>query len=136
MTSSEQVARLPVEQVNNVVNLMVRDVADVNESSMLGEYDRVASQRYLSVTANVEEVSMGTASRLVAKAIAAAGKPPRGVRVKMRGQLKPMDQMFRALAIGLSIAVVVILIMLTAYFESPRLALSRSAPCRACWPAS
>jgi multidrug efflux pump subunit AcrB len=41
----------------------------------------------------------------------------------MRGQLKPMDEMFRALTIGLSIAVVVILILLTAYFESSRLAL-------------
>ena len=59
MTSSEQVARLPIEQVNNVVNLMVRDVADINESSMLGEYDRVASQRYLSVTANVDRSSHG-----------------------------------------------------------------------------
>jgi multidrug efflux pump subunit AcrB len=123
MTSSDQVARLPIKQVNNVVNLMVRDVAEIKEGTMLGEYDRVASQRYLSVTANVEGVSMGAASRLVAAAIAAAGQPPRGVRVEMRGQLKPMREMFRALTIGLSIAVVVILVMLTAYFESPRLAL-------------
>jgi multidrug efflux pump subunit AcrB len=123
MTSSEQVARLPVEQVNNLVNLMVRDVASIAEGTMPGEYDRVASQRYLSVTANVEGAAMGTASGLVAKAIAAAGTPPRGVRVDMRGQLRPMRQMFRALAVGLSIAVLVILILLTAYFESPRLAL-------------
>ncbi len=123
MTSSEQVARLPINQVNSVVNLMVRDVADVVESTMPGEFDRVASQRYLSVTANVEGESMGTASRQVSQAIKAAGKPPRGVRVKMSGQLQPMHEMFRALAIGLSIAVVVILILLTAYFESPRLAI-------------
>jgi multidrug efflux pump subunit AcrB len=123
MTSSEQVARLPIEQINNLVNLMVRDVADIKEGSMPGEYDRVASQRYLSVTANVEGAAMGTASRLVDKAIAAAGTPPRGVRVDMRGQLKPMREMFRALSIGLSIAVLVILILLTGYFESPRLAL-------------
>jgi multidrug efflux pump subunit AcrB len=123
MTSSEQVARLPIEQVNNVVNLMVRDVADVKESTMPGEFDRIASQRYLSVTANVEGESMGFASRQVSQAIAAAGTLPRGVRVQMRGQLKPMDDMFKALAVGLSIAVVVILVLLTAYFESPRLAL-------------
>ncbi len=95
MTSSEQVARLPINQVNSVVNLMVRDVADVVESTMPGEFDRVASQRYLSVTANVEGESMGTASRQVAQAIKAAGKPPRGVRVKMSGQLQPMHEMFR-----------------------------------------
>ena len=123
MTSSEQVGRLPIEQVNDVVNLMVRDVADIKESTMPGEYDRVASQRYLSITANVEGEAMGTAARQVRKAVAAAGKPPRGVRVKMSGQLTPMREMFRGLTIGLSIAVVVILILLTAYFESPRLAL-------------
>ncbi len=123
MTSSEQVARLPVEQVNNVVNLMVRDVADIRESTMPGEYDRVASQRYISITANVEGEDMGSASRQVAKAVARAGKAPRGVRVMTRGQLTPMDDMFKALGIGLSIAVVVILLLLTAYFESPRLAI-------------
>ena len=42
----------------------------------------------------------------------------------MRGQVAPMHEMFSALAIGLAIAVVVILVMLTAYFESPRLALA------------
>jgi len=131
MTSSEQVERLPVTQVNNLVNLMIRDVAKVTEGTMAGEYDRIASQRYLSVTANVQGLSMGDASALVKQAIAAAGAPPRGVRVHMRGQLEPMDEMFRALTIGLSIAVVVILILLTAYFESPRLAvISVSAvPC-------
>ena len=123
MTSAEQVARLPVEQINNVVNLMVRDVADIRESTMMGEYDRVASQRYLSINANVEGEDMGSASRQVSRAIKAAGKPPRGVRVMMRGQLQPMMDMFKSLAIGLSIAVVVILLLLTAYFESPRLAL-------------
>jgi multidrug efflux pump subunit AcrB len=123
MTSSDQVERLPITRVNNLVNLMVRDVAKVTEGTMPGEYDRIASQRYLSVTANVHKVAMGHASTLVKQALAAAGAPPRGVRVSMRGQLQPMDEMFRALSIGLSIAVVVILILLTAYFESPRLAL-------------
>ena len=35
-----------------------------------------------------------------------------------------MNQMFTSLGIGLSIAVCVILVMLTAYFQSPRLALT------------
>jgi multidrug efflux pump subunit AcrB len=66
---------------------------------------------------------MGRASRQVAAAVAAAGKPPRGVQVETRGQLAPMIQMFEALGVGLTIAVFVILVLLTGYFESPRLAL-------------
>ena len=48
-----------------------------------------------------------------------------------------MQEMFKSMSIGLVIAVVTIMVMLTAYFESPRLALSRRlAPCPVCSPAS
>ena len=81
------------------------------------------SQRYLTLTANVEGEDMGRASRQVAQAIDAAGEPPRGVRVIPMGQLPPMNEMFKSLGIGLAVAVFVILVLLTAYFQSPRLAL-------------
>src|SRR6266481_8910515 len=42
----------------------------------------------------------------------------------MRGQVAPMAEMFTALGIGLALAVLVILVLLTAYFQSPRLALA------------
>ncbi len=122
MTSSNQVSTLPVTQVSGVTNLLIRDVALVREGTMPGQFDRLASQRYLSVTANVSGEDMGRASRQVSAAVAAAGEPPRGVQVFTRGQMKPMIAMFEALGIGLAIAVVVILVLLTAYFESPRLA--------------
>src|SRR5260370_21944318 len=103
MTTAGQVETLPIEKVNSVVNLMVRDVATVRQSKMPGEFDRSASQRFLSLTANVEGEDMGRASRQVAQAIAAAGTPPRGVRVIAMGQLAPMVEMFKALGIGLAV---------------------------------
>ena len=102
---------------------MIRDVATVRQGVRPGEIDRDMSQRYLTLTANVEGEDMGRASRQVAKAIAAAGEPPRGVRVEPMGQLPPMIEMFKALGIGLAVAVFVIFVLLTAYFQSPRLAL-------------
>jgi multidrug efflux pump subunit AcrB len=123
MTSSDQVETLPIERVTDSVNLMIRDVANVRDSSAMEQIDRIASQRYVSITANVEGEDMGRASRQVKAAIAAAGEPPRGVRVITRGQLPPMIEMFTGLGTGLGIAVFVILILLTAYFESPRLAI-------------
>ena len=59
--------------------------------------------------------------------------PPRGLQVDVRGQVVPMQQMFGALGgggffegmtIGLIMAVVVIFLLLTAYFQSVRLALA------------
>ena len=123
MTKASDVETLPIAPVNSLVNLMVRDVATVRQSVQAGEYDRSMSQRYLTLTANVEGEDMGRASKQVARAIDAAGEPPRGVRVIPMGQLPPMVEMFQSLGIGLGVAVFVILVLLTAYFQSPRMAL-------------
>jgi multidrug efflux pump subunit AcrB len=123
MDKPEDIETLPLESVNPLVNLMVRDVATVWKGVRPGELDRDMSQRYLTLVANVEGEDMGRASRRVANAIAAAGTPPRGVRVEPMGQLPPMIEMFQALSIGLAVAVFVIFVLLTAYFQSMRLAL-------------
>jgi multidrug efflux pump subunit AcrB len=123
MEQPEDVETLPLESVNPLVNLMIRDVAAVRKGMRPGELDRDMSQRYLTLVANVEGEDMGRASRQVQKAIDAAGAPPRGVRVEPMGQLPPMIEMFKALGVGLAVAVFVIFVLLTAYFQSPRLAL-------------
>ena len=58
-----------------------------------------------------------------ARAIAAAGEPPKGVNVDVRGQIPPMQQMLSGLGVGLALAVVVIFLLLAANFQSLRLAL-------------
>ena len=123
MEKPEDIETLPVESVNPLVNLMIRDVATVRRGIRPGEIDRDMSQRYVTLTANVEGEDMGRASDQVAQALAAAGDPPRGVRVSTMGQLPPMLEMFQSLGIGLGVAVFVIFVLLTAYFQSPRLAL-------------
>ncbi len=123
MEKPEDIETLPVESVNPLVNLMIRDVATVRRGTRPGEIDRDMSQRYVTLTANVEGEDMGRASDQVAQALAAAGDPPRGVRVSTMGQLPPMLEMFQSLGIGLGVAVFVIFVLLTAYFQSPRLAL-------------
>jgi multidrug efflux pump subunit AcrB len=123
MEKPEDVETLPVESINPLVNLMIRDVAFVRKGVRPGEIDRDMSERYVTLTANVEGEDMGRASDQVAQALEAAGEPPRGVRVETMGQLPPMLEMFQSLGIGLCVAVFVIFVLLTAYFQSPRLAL-------------
>ncbi len=125
--ANRRAAAMPDSPSNPSPPLLLRDVARVMRSDMPGEVDRYNMKRYLSLTANVEGEDLGRAIDRVERAIAAAGKPPKGVEVDMRGQVKPMRQMFTSLEIGLSVAVVVILIMLTAYFQSFRLALTAVA---------
>jgi multidrug efflux pump subunit AcrB len=123
MAKPEDLEILPLESVNPNVNLSVRDVATVRRGTRPGELDRDMSQRYLTITANVEGEDMGRAAKQVNQAVAECGEPPRGVRVEMMGQIPQMDSMFEALGVGLGAAVVVIFILLTAYFQSFRMSL-------------
>jgi len=95
---------------------------------MPGEIDRYNMKRVVSLTANIQDDDLGDVSGEVAKAITAAGDPPKGVSVDVRGQITPFNELFRGLAFGLAVAVVVIGLMLTAYFQSIRLALVAVAP--------
>ncbi len=124
MNSSTQVETVPLSRVTPGRNLMVRDVASVGSGFVPGEYDRTSMQRYLSITANIEGEDLGRAARQIDAALERAGQPPRGVHVESRGQIAPMNEMFESLVIGLLIAVAVILVLLTGYFQSPRLALA------------
>jgi multidrug efflux pump subunit AcrB len=107
--------------------LLVRDVARVMRGEMPGEVDRYNMRRYLSLTANIEGEDLGRVIDRLDAAIARAGQPPKGTEVDLRGQVRPMKQMFQSLETGLAVAVVVILIMLTGYFQAPRLALTAVA---------
>ena len=107
--------------------LLLRDVAEVRPSTMPGEVDRYNMRRLISLTANIAGEDLGRVRQKVLRALAAAGKPPEGVQVDIRGQLVPMQELFEGLGFGLLVAVVVILLLLTGYFQSVRLALTALA---------
>jgi multidrug efflux pump subunit AcrB len=120
--SVEAVRNVPVRK-DPTSQLLVRDVADVQSSTVPGEYDRYNMQRLVSLTANVRGEDLGRISDQVARAIRDLGEPPRGASVHVRGQIPPLRQMLRGLTVGLCLTVVVILLLLAAYFQSVRLAL-------------
>ncbi len=91
MDRAQQIGTLPLHKAGADSNLMIRDVATTRTGVVPGEIDRSSTQRYLSVTANVEGEDLGRASVQIDQAIAAAGEPPRGVRVSVRGQVAPDD---------------------------------------------
>ena len=74
----------------------------VGRGEMPGEIDRYNMRRYLSLTANIEGSDLGSViDQIDAVAGKRVGKPPKGVEVDLRGQVKPMRQMFLSLEIGL-----------------------------------
>jgi multidrug efflux pump subunit AcrB len=123
MKSEKDVALLRILTGEQGQPLRVRDVGKVQRGKMPGEFDRYNMRRLVSLTANIQGEDLGRVANQIKLAVQAAGEPPRGVQVDVRGQVVPMRQMFQGLALGLALAVVVIFLLLTAYFQSPRLAL-------------
>ena len=120
MHSIEDVESVPVMR-GEKPEAFVRDLARVNFGTMPGEYDRYNMQRMLSITANLAGNDLGRAATAVAQAVTAAGNPPRGVTVNIRGQVPTLRETSTSLEVGLAFAIVVILLMLIAYFQSLRL---------------
>lgn len=102
---------------------LVGDVATINDGTIIGEYDRINQQRMVTITADISGIDLGTAAARVRDALAAAGPPPRGVTVNVRGQIAPMQQTLSGLTTGLLLAIAAIFIVLGAYFQSIRVAL-------------
>jgi multidrug efflux pump subunit AcrB len=120
------VETVPVK-TNGTTPILLRDVADVKEGTMPGEVDRYNMRRLVSMTANIEDEDLGRVAGHIDRAIQAAGKLPAGVLVDVRGQVTPMREVFQGLVFGLAVAVVVIFLLLTAYFQSLRLAFAAVA---------
>lgn len=119
-----------IEDVQNVpamsherMHPLVSDVADVRYGVTPGEVDRQNMQRTVTLVANYGGLDLGHVGRMVTKALKSAGKPPRGVTTEIRGQVPVLQETLQHLLIGLALAIGVIYLMLTGYFQSPRLAL-------------
>ncbi|HJT30549.1 MAG TPA: efflux RND transporter permease subunit, partial [Pirellulales bacterium] len=130
MNSVAELETVPVGQAfqpdgahqNGRKQLLLRDVAEVNEGTMPGQYDRYNMRRQVSLLANLYGDDLGRVSQQIANAIQRAGEPPKGASVEVRGQIPTLRQMERGLMIGFAMAVVVIFLLLAANFQSWRLA--------------
>ncbi len=97
---------------------VLSDVADVKFGTTNGENDNIGNIPVISVTANLHNKNLGTASVDVRKAIAAIGKLPRGLSIEAKGQSQTLDDTLESLQNGLLVAIMVIFLMLAANFQS------------------
>ncbi|HUE04431.1 MAG TPA: efflux RND transporter permease subunit [Bryobacteraceae bacterium] len=123
MQSIAQVGGIPVMPSGSPQPLL-DDVASLKAGTMPGEIDRYNGQRVVSLTANIHGITLGQAADKLTRALDAAGAPPRGVSVRIRGEIPPLTQTISGLRTGLLLAVVVIFLLLSANFQSVRLALA------------
>jgi multidrug efflux pump subunit AcrB len=121
MTSIQDIATIPVASTTGA-DPLVDQVATVRSGTVPGELDRQNGLWMIGLSANLGRSDLGRAGRDIDDAIRHAGAAPRGVLVQVRGQVSAMRQIFGNLRIGLLLAIVVILLLLAANFQSVRLA--------------
>ncbi len=122
MNSPEQIDQIQVGKTNGNA-IFLRDVADWKKGNTIGEYDRINQQRFITITANVHKQDLGNAVADVNAAIKQLGELPAGVKVYLRGQSDVLTQTTNELSVGLLLAILVVGLMLTAYFQSFKISL-------------
>jgi multidrug efflux pump subunit AcrB len=123
MQSVESVGDVPVMEDGHG-DTRLTDVATMKSGVMPGLIERYNGQHVVSLTANIHGLTLGEGRLQLSQAISNAGAPPKGVTVNLRGEIPPLEQTLSGLRIGLLLAVLVIFLLLTANFQSLRLAFS------------
>jgi multidrug efflux pump subunit AcrB len=124
MNSTAQLEAVPISSGSNGSTHYLGEVATWKAGSVPGEYDRLNQQRYITITANIQQPDRGATYAKIRKAIADMGKLPSGARILLRGQSELLEQTLQSLQFGLIVAIVVIFLTMTIYFQSFRVALA------------
>ncbi|MEZ0007214.1 multidrug efflux pump subunit AcrB [Flavobacterium sp. 28YEA47A] len=121
MKSVHDMGEIPL--LKNSTRPVLSDVATITPSMTYGENDNLGAMPYISVTGNIHQTDLGTASKDVQKTIASLGELPRGLFIEPIGLSKVLGETMSSLQAGLLVAIVVIFLMLSANFQSFRISL-------------
>ncbi|MFC5408388.1 efflux RND transporter permease subunit [Larkinella bovis] len=121
MTSIDDIGEIPV--LPNANRPVLSDVATIKKEVTYGENDNIGAIPVLSVTANLNDMDLGTATTDVKKAIANLGELPRGLSIELRGLSQVLTETLDSLETGLLTAIIVIFLMLAANFQSFKVSL-------------
>ena len=103
---------------------ILSDVAKISIDNLPGEYDRSGPRRFVTVSANIHQKDLGAATTAVEKSIKELGTPPIGLITEMKGMSSLLIETLGSLQTGLLAAIVVILLLLSANYQSVGLAIS------------
>jgi len=116
MNSQAQVGQIPL--LKNSARPVLSDVASFTPDVTYGETDNLGAMPMLTVTANISDKDLASATKDVNAAIKRLGELPRGLTVEPIGLSTTLTDTLDSLQNGLIVAIVVIFLMLAANFQS------------------
>ena len=103
---------------------LLSDVAKIDVDTLTGEYDRSGPRRFVTVSANIYNKDLGSATAAVEKVISGMGHTDNGLVVEVKGMSSLLTETLSGLQTGLLAAIVVILLLLAANYQSFGVAIS------------
>ncbi|WP_316745976.1 efflux RND transporter permease subunit [Pedobacter gandavensis] len=116
MESLDKLRSLPLK--SGQPRPVLEDVATLEMVKLPAQVNREGPNRYVTVLANMHDADLGAASKAVADVLKKVGDAPRGVIVSSEGMMPLLEETLSGLQTGLAVAIVVIFLMLTAYYQS------------------
>ncbi len=117
----EDLKAIPVKKGSSFP--LLADIATITAKEMPAQVNRRGPNRYVSIIADVHEKDLGAANRMINEVLEKVGEPEKGVRVWKEGSTVLLEETLIGLLSGLSIAIVLIFFMMSAYYQSLRIAL-------------
>jgi multidrug efflux pump subunit AcrB len=124
MNGTAQLEAVPISSGAGGQTHDLGEVATWKRITVPGEYDRLNQQRYITITANIQQKDRGATYAKIRDVIAGMGKLPGGARILLRGQSDLLQQTLQSLQFGLIVAIVVIFLAMAVFFQSFRVALA------------
>ena len=103
---------------------VLTDVATVEVDTLPGEYDRSGPRRFVTVSANMYNKDLAAATAAIQQSIKEMGEPPAGLVAEIKGESSLLVDTLDSLQTGLIAAIVVIMLLLAANFQSFGLSLA------------
>jgi multidrug efflux pump subunit AcrB len=103
---------------------VLSDVATISVDTLTGEYDRSGPRRYVTVSANIYKRDLGSATREVDRAIKGLDNSNMSLVVEVKGMSSLLTETLSSLQKGLLAAIVIILLLLAANYQSFGVAVS------------
>ncbi|HLX67932.1 MAG TPA: efflux RND transporter permease subunit, partial [Puia sp.] len=113
-----------VSLVKGQMRPVLSDVATLRIDTLPGEFDRSGPRRFVTVSANIYKKDLASATAAVEKAIHNMGEPPVGLVAEIKGMSSLLTETLDSLQSGLLAAIIVILLLLAANYQSFGLSIS------------
>ena len=115
--SLEDLKAIPLHGVNITQPTRLDMVANIEQFNAPTELDHTQIRRNLDVYVRPQEEDLSTLTRQI-QAIVDQSNPPHGISVALTGSVKSMNESFRSFAIGLTLSIVLLFLILVAQFRS------------------